>query len=352
MELGESMKGRPTIRDVARLAGVGTTTVTRVVQSQGYVSTETRDAVLAAVNQTGYQVNSVARSLKQRRSFVIGHLLRSTIPNPFYLMVARGVEDEARERGYTALTYNVQGEAEAERRGIEIFLNWRADALIFTTAVDAENVDFASTRGLPVVQVERPKSANAPGITVRNYAGAYAAMQHLIDLGHRKIAYIGGLPQAETLAYVEKERVGAYRDAMARIGRAPSEFFLAGPRYLQDAESSVRPGYDAAVRLLASGQRPTAIQCTNDIIAAGVLQAIREAGLRVPDDISVIGFDDTLGHYLTPQLTTVRLPAYELGQTAARMVIDAVEGTTSQAGQTFQLDATLVLRQSTAKPPA
>ena len=346
------MKGRPTIRDVARLAGVGTTTVTRVVQSRGYVSEETRDAVLAAVHQTGYQVNSVARSLKQRRSFVIGHLLRSTIPNPFYLMVARGVEDVARSRGYTALTYNVQGEADAERRGIDTFLNWRADALIFTTAVAAENVDFVFARGLPVVQVERPKSLTAPVITVRNYAGAYAAMQHLIDLGHREIAYIGGLPSAETLAYVELERVGAYRDAMAAIGAAPAEYFMAGQRYLQDAENSLKPGYDAAVRLLAAGRRPTAIQCTNDIIAAGVLQAIGDAGLRVPDDISVIGFDDTLGHYLTPQLTTVRLPAYELGQTAARMVIDAVEGAVPQEALALQLDATLVLRQSTARPRA
>ena len=100
------------------------------------------------------------------------------------------------------------------------------------------------------------------------------------------------------------------------------------------------------------GRRPTAIQCTNDIIAAGVLQAIGDAGLRVPDDISVIGFDDTLGYYLTPQLTTVRLPAYELGQTAARMVIDAVEGVTPQEALALQLDATLVLRQSTARPRA
>ena len=346
------MKGPPTIRDVARLAGVGTTTVTRVVQSRGYVSTETRDAVLAAVQQTGYQVNSVARSLKQRRSFVIGHLLRSTIPNPFYLMVARGVEDVARSRGYTALTYNVQGEAEAELRGIETFLNWRADALIFTTAVVPENVDYAFARGLPVVQVERPKSANAPRITVNNYTGALDAMHHLSGLGHRDIAYVGALPIAEQAGYVEKERIAAYRDAMAAIGATPSEFFLAGPQYLQDAENSLRPGYDAAVRLLAADRRPTAIQCTNDIIAAGVLQAIGEAGLRVPDDISVIGFDDTLGHYLTPQLTTVRLPAYELGQTAAQMVIDAVEGATPQEALALQLDATLVLRHSTARPRA
>ncbi len=343
---------RPTIRDVARIAGVGTSTVTRVVQGQGYVAAHTRAAVFAAIEQTGYQVNSVARSLKQQRSFVIGHLLRSTVPNPFYLMVARGVEDLAQARGYTALTYNVQGEAEAERRGIETFLNWRADALIFTTAVDAANIDFAASRGIPVVQVERPRSLAVPRILVRNYAGALEAMRHLIELGHRDIAYIGGKPSAEHVAYVEKERITAYRDAMAAIGGSPSEFALAGPLYLVDAEHSVQPGYDAAVRLLSSGRRPTAIQCTNDIVAAGAMQAIGEAGLRIPEDISIIGFDDTLGSYLTPQLTTVRLPAFELGQTAARMVIDAVEGLKSPSPELVELDATFVLRRSTAKPPA
>ncbi len=346
------MKDRPTIKDVARVAGVGTSTVTRVVHAQGYVAEKTRAAVVAAMEQTGYQVNSLARSLKQRRSFVIGHLLRSTIPNPFYLMVARGVEDEAKTRGYTALTYNVQGAAEAERRGIDTFLNWRADALIFTTPVVAENVDFAFARGVPVVQVERPKSTRAPGITVDNYAGASAAMQHLIALGHRNIAYVGGLPAAELAGYVEMERIGAYRDAMAAIGGTCEEYFLAGSRYLLDAENSLRPGYDSAVRLLSSARRPTAIQCANDIVAAGVLQAIREAGLSVPEDISVIGFDDTLGHYLAPQLTTVRLPAYELGQTAARMVIDAVEGRKPETPSVPQISAAFVQRRSTAAPPA
>ncbi len=346
------MKGRPTIKDVARIAGVGTSTVTRVVQGQGYVAEETRVAVVSAMDQVGYQVNSLARSLKQRRSYVIGHLLRSTIPNPFYLMVARGVEDEAKTQGYTALTYNVQGAAEAERRGIDTFLNWRADALIFTTAVVAENVDFAFARGVPVVQVERPKSVHVPGITVDNYTGASSAMQHLIALGHRSIAYVGGLPAAELAGYVEMERIGAYRDAMASIGGICEEYFLAGSRYLLDAENSLRPGYDAAVRLLSSGRRPTAIQCANDIIAAGVLQAIRETGLRVPEDISVIGFDDTLGSYLTPQLTTVSLPAYELGQTAARMVIDAVEGRMPEVPTNARLSTSFVLRNSTAAPPS
>lgn len=342
--------GRPTIKDVARHAGVGTSTVTRVMRGDGYVTPATRALVQAAVAATGYQVNSLARSLKQQRSFVIGHLLQSTVPNPFYITVASGVEAYARTRGYTALAFNFERAPEAERRGIETFLNWRADALIFTTPLDGGNVEFAVSRGIPVIQVERPKTAAAPGITVNNYTGALTAMRHLTDLGHRDIAYVGGLPLSGSIGYVERERVAAYHDALRAVGGSGAEFFLAGPQYLTDAEHSLSPGFEATQRLLAGPRRPTAIQCTNDIIAAGALQAIHQAGLDVPGDISVIGFDDTLGRYLAPQLTTVRLPAYELGQTAARLVIDALHGTNGGVIEPVSLDAELVLRRSTAAP--
>ena len=340
--------GRPNIKDVAREAGVGTTTVTRVLNGDRNVTEATRALVESAIQGTGYQVNSLARGLKQQRSFVIGHLLLSAVTNPFYVTVASGVEAYARTAGYTALTLNFERAPEAERRGIETFLNWRADALIFTTPLVAANVEFALARGLPVMQVERPKTAAAPGIKVNNTKGAQAAMRHLVDLGHREIAYIGGYPVTDQIGYVEQERVGAYREAMAAIGGAPREFFLAGPQYLTDAEHSLAPGYQATKALLAGPRRPTAIQCTNDIIAAGALQALREAGLDVPGDISIIGFDDTLGAYLAPQLTTVRLPAYELGQTAARLLIDGLNGVTSSLpSHTISLDAELVVRRST-----
>jgi DNA-binding LacI/PurR family transcriptional regulator len=124
-----------TLKDVAEHAGVATTTVARVVNNSGYVAEETREKVMKSVTATGYRVNSIAQSLKRNRSNIIGHLLRSTVPNPFFVKVARGVEEYARTKGYTVLTYNVQNDAEAERLGIDAFLNWRADALIFSTPV-------------------------------------------------------------------------------------------------------------------------------------------------------------------------------------------------------------------------
>lgn len=342
-----------TLKDVAEAAGVATTTVARVVNKTGFVSEETRASVLKAVEKTGYRVNSLAQSLKRNRSFVIGHLLRSVIPNPFYLQVARGVEEVAHARGYTVLTLNVQGEAEAERRGIETFLNWRSDALIFTTPIDEKNVEYAVKCRVPVVQVERPRSPIGHHITVRNYAGALAAMQHLIDLGHRHIAYVGAAPgqQRNDLAdYVERERFGAYEDALRAIGSYRGDLVLFGEPYSIGSATAQGHGYDATRQLLARADVPTAILTSNDILAAGALQAIHEAGLRVPDDLSVIGFDDTLAAYLSPLLTSVSLPARRLGMAAAELVIDGLEDATLPKQQHLQFDAELILRRSTAVP--
>jgi LacI family transcriptional regulator len=341
------------LKAVAELAGVAVTTVTRVIHNKGYVSDETREKVQKAVEATGYRVNSIAQSLKRNRSFVIGHLLRSTVPNPFFVKVARGVEEHARSRGYTVLTYNVQNDAEAERRGIEAFLSWRADGLIFSTPVAQENVDYAVRAQVPVVQVERPRSLQGHRITVDNRAGAVAAMRHLTDLGHRRIAYIGEAPgsQGNDLAdYVEAERFGAYRDVLSAWQALDEGLVRFGEPYRLDETSAQGHGYRATLDLLSRAARPTAILCSNDILAAGALQAIHQAGLRVPEDVSVIGFDDTLAEYLSPLLTSVRLPARRLGQAAARLVIEDIETGTIGGSSVLKLEAEFMPRKSTATP--
>lgn len=345
-----------TLRDVAEAAGVATTTVARVLRDSGYVAEETRLRVMKAVDVTGYTANSLARSLKQNRSYVIGHLLKATVPNPFYVEVARGAEEHARGRGYTMLTTNVQHDAAAERQAIDTFLGWRADALIFSTPSEAENVEYAAARRVPLVQVERPRSLVGHRIVVRNYASAVRAMRHLTDLGHRRIAYVGAalLPDdgpAALYGYVERERFGAYRDAMQAVGAFSEDLVLFGEAYKVDLPTAQGHGFDATRALLARPVPPTAIMASNDILAAGALQAIHEARLRVPDDVSVIGFDDTLAEFLTPLLTTVRLPARRLGQTAARLVIDQIEGEGPAGDQDLALDAEFVPRRSTAAPP-
>jgi LacI family transcriptional regulator len=350
------MSKSATLRDVAGVAGVATTTVARVLKNSGYVAADTRERVLKAVEVTGYQVNSLAQSLKRNRSYIIGHILKATVPNPFYVEVARGAEEHAHARGYTALTYNVQHDAKAERRAIDTFLGWRAEALIFSTPVEAANVEYSAARGVPLAQVERPRSLVGHRIVVRNYDSAVEAMRHLTDLGHRRIAYVGAKLHSETgpaalYGYVERERFTAFRDVMQAVDSFAEDLVRFGEAYTVDVLTAQGHGYQSTRALLALPNRPTAIMASNDILAAGALQAIHEAGLRVPDDISVIGFDDTLAAFLTPLLTTVRLPARQLGALAAKLVIDDIEGQGPSAPQSLALDAEFIVRRSTATAP-
>jgi LacI family transcriptional regulator len=190
---------------------------------------------------------------------------------------------------------------------------------------------------------------------VRNYPSAVAAMRHLTDLGHRRIAYVGAELLSEDgpaalYGYVERERFEAWRDVMREIGAATDGLARFGEAYTIDQPTAQGHGYRATQVLLRAPDRPTAIFASNDILAAGALQAIHEAGLRCPDDISVVGFDDTLAGFLTPLLTSVRLPARRLGAKAVRMVIDEIEGK-GAPGQQVALDAEFVVRRSTAPAP-
>ena len=344
------MQGIATLKHVAERAGVGVATVTRVLNNNGYVAEATRARVLAAVEETGYRVNALARNLKRQRSDVIGHLVRSTIPNPFFVKVARGVEDEARARGFTVMTVNVRGDREEERLGVETFLGWRVAGLIFSTPVSSRNVAFAVARGTPVVQVERPRSALGHRITVRNRPAAAEAMEHLLTLGHRRIAYVGGAPgtqRNEMAGYVETERFGAYQAAMERVGPLDMGLVRFGLVYGPDQTTSQGLGYQAACEWLDGPEPPTAVMCSSDILAAGVLQAAQERSLRVPADLSVIGFDDTLAEYLSPLLTSVRMPARRLGRAAVGLILDQIASGSAE-GRHVELSAEFIQRRSTA----
>jgi DNA-binding LacI/PurR family transcriptional regulator len=339
------------IKTVAERAGLSTATVARVLHNNGYVAEATREKVMQAVNETGYQINSIARSLKRSRSNVIGHLLQSTVPNPFFIKVARGVEEYAQSQGYTTLTYNVQGDAGAERMGVETFLGWRVDAFIFTTPLAAENVDRALSGGAPVIQVERPRSDKGISLTVDNASGAREAMQHLLSLGHRRIAYVGQRPGSQNNVYadyVEEERFGAYRDALKATGSLDEKLVAFGEAYRLSDQDAHGLGYLSMNAWLDAGARPTAVFASSDMLAAGVLQAIHEHGLQVPRDISVIGFDDTLAPFLTPELTTVYLPAHELGVAAAKLALDHLSGTSGIASPSQTFTTRMILRASTA----
>jgi DNA-binding LacI/PurR family transcriptional regulator len=350
---GRNGGGSMTLRDVAARAGVGTSTVARVVHGNGYVSEETRARVEQAMREGDFRLNAVASGLKRRRTTTIGTLLHETLPNPFFAEVALGVEQAASEHAYNVLVYNARGSAEHERAGVDAFLSQRVDAIVFAKPVDARNVELAHRAGVAVVEIEKPLFGAAGAVLVDNYVGASAAMRHLVELGHEHIGFIGEPARdapihSRPVDRVVNERLAAYRDAMAEHGLAPDESLVVLGEYHSDAGwQSLRTGYDYMTTLLAQHPGVTAVFAASDLLAAGALQALYERRIRVPDDASVIGFDDTFARHLAPALTTVRQPMFDMGAQAAALAM-RLAGAQRRRRREVWLKTELVVRHSTA----
>nr|BBH88099.1 LacI family transcriptional regulator [Thermosporothrix sp. COM3] len=347
-------KKQVTLKDVARLAGVSTATVTRVLRNESLVTEKTRKRVEQAIQQTGYRINIVAQGLRARQTKTIGHILQGTAPNPFFIGVALGAEQEALYHGWSILAFNVQHDPERERLGIETFIQRRVDAILFTTPLCEENVRIALEAGLMVIQVERPTTLSTPTVTADNYAGTVEAIEHLIALGHRRIAYLGEIPPgpAERKAQphqnrIEHERFSGYCDTLAHHQIPLDTELIVLDRFYTSADNGLLAGYHAMQKLLRSGKRPDAVFATSDIIAAGVLQALYAAHLSIPEDISVVGFDNTYSPYLSPPLTTVEQPMEQMGRAAVQMVIHHFQQHQQEEPTHIRLTTRLVVRGST-----
>jgi len=349
--MGVKLSRRATLRDVALRAGVSTATVARVLHGRGYVAADTRQAVERALGETGYSLNLLAQGLRRQRTGIFGHVLHAIYPNPFYAEVALGVEQEAMAHGYSVLAYNVQGDPGRERAGVQTLIQRRVDAIIFTTPIDAENVRLALAAGIPVVQVERPTPVPTPVVLLDNYVGTTAAMEHLILLGHRRIAFIGaGFERQEAPPpwSIEEQRFYGYRDTLGRHGMPFERDWVGlGQYYSLEADASANDGYRFSAQLLDLSPRPTAILAACDLLAAGVLQAAYERRLRIPGDLSVVGFDNTLAPCLSPPLTTVAQPMLQIGQAATRLALGQVQGEEQHGAPAVSLPLRLVVRAST-----
>ena len=304
-----------TLRDVAARAGVSTSTVARVVHSNGYVAEETRARVERAMEEGGFRLNAIASGLKSRRSTTIGTVLHETLPNPFFAEVALGIERRASEQGYNVLVANASGSFAQERAGVEAFLSQRVAAIVFAKPVDALNVELAHRAGVAVVEVERPLFGRGGRVLVDDYAGAVAAVRHLVELGHERIGFLG-----EPAGEGPDGRLAGYRDAVAEHGAVSDDTLVVLGEYTRDTGwPSLRTGHDYMARLLEAEPRATAVLAASDLLAAGALQALYERRIRVPDDFSVVGFDDTFAQHLAPSLTTVRQPMFEMGVRAVEL---------------------------------
>ncbi len=348
---GQDGKSGPTLHDVAAQAGVSTATVSRVLHGKGYVSDATRRRVEKAMRQQGFRLNAVASGLKRGSTRTIGVLLHETLPNPFFAEVALGVEHAATEHGYNVLVYNARGSAEHERTGVDAFLSQRVDAIVFAKAVDARNVELVHRAGVVVVEVEKPRFGGAGVVLVDNYVGATAAMRHLLELGHEQIGYIGDPaptdPEMAGTARVISERLAGYRDVLEEHGLGGDDSrVVLGEYFLDPGWPTLRTGYDYMSRLLDRSPGVTAVFAASDLLAAGALQALYERRIRVPDQASVVGFDDTHAQHLAPPLTTVRQPMFEMGVEAAGLAMKLEPRTSSEVW----LQTELVVRQSTGPP--
>lgn len=330
----------PTIIDVAKRAGVSKSVVSRVMRGERMVSASSHAAVIAAAEALGYRANAMARSLVQRRTYNVGMMV-SDLHNIFFAEVLDGLYATAAARGYRTLITTGNREPAAEERALEQLLELRADGVVLAGARLAAEVVAAAARAVPIALVGSDLRLPDVDVVVNDdFKGAELAVDHLAGLSHRDIAMIDGGQGAGAA-----ERRAGYESAMGRAG-------LASHIRVEPGDFTEEGGYVGARRLLNRGRRPTAIFAGNDQSAVGALNAIEEAGLDVPRDISLIGYDNTaLAALRHISLTTIHQPRRQIGDMAMTAVLRRIEHPGASA-QRHVLPPKLVVRATTAKPPS
>ncbi|GAP08061.1 transcriptional regulator, LacI family [Anaerolinea thermolimosa] len=327
----------PTIQDVARRAGVAPITASRVINNNGYASQDVRQRVLRAVEELGYVPNTLARSLRSRRTNTLA-LILTDITNPFFTTVARGVEDAASDAGYTVIFCNTDENEDEEQKYLNLLLQKRVDGILLVPARSGHGaIQSALAQGVPLVVIDR-RVANEPVDVVRcdSEGGAYALTRRLIRSGYQRIALLNG-PKGVSTA---EDRAAGYLRALAEAGLQEHALVFYG-HFTQAS------GAEMTTRALLHQPPPQALFAANNFIAIGALQKIRELDVRIPEDLALVGFDDLPPALVTfPFLTVVAQPAYEMGQRAARMLIDRLEGRLSGECREIILPAEIIIRQS------
>jgi LacI family transcriptional regulator, galactose operon repressor len=332
-----------TIRDVARAAGASVSTVSAALNNTDYVSAEMRERIEKAIRRLRYRPNDLARSLRLHRTHTIAIVVPDLL-NSFYTEVVRGMKDYAGTANYTLLVGDSRERWDEERTYLDELHRRRVDGIVRIPAIDDLGGQAEHVMGdIPVVYADRfphSKDRNVGCVGVDNIVSALDATRYLLSLGHRRIAIVAGQQESKNSA----ERLEGYRRAM-RSARVPVDRNL-----VRIGDNGILSGHREAMELLTRADRPTAIFCTNNMMALGALQAVQELKLRCPKDVSLLGFDDFYwATLLRPRLTMVRQPAREIGMTAARMLIEYIEGRPQQPS-VLRLPTQLMVRDSCAPP--
>lgn len=332
----------PTITDVAREARVSASTVSHVINETRYVSDEVKQRVHAAMEALNYQPNVIARSLRTRETLTVGVVV-SDVTNPFFTSIVRAIEDEVLKQGYSIILCDTDEKPEREQAYLRLLMGRRVDGLIVApSSGNADLLRSAIESGLPVVLLDR----SIPGLTADvvlsdNESGAFDAVSYLIGMGHRRIGIIAGRLEVSTGA----DRMAGYVRAIRTHGIPVDESLIEVAKFKRDI------AYDKTMKMLNRAEPPTALFVCNNVMTAGTMAALKAAGKKVPEDISVIGFDDSeWAALMDPPLTVVAQPIVELGTRAAQTLMRRISRGRVKTPRAVVLKPELILRDSCARP--
>lgn len=328
------------IKQVARRAGVSTATVSHVINKSTYVTPETTRKVEDAVRELGYSPSPIARGMKSKKTKTIG-LMIDSVSSPFFAEVAKGVEIAAHLYGYNTILCNLSYDSPKESTYVTMLRQRWVDGVIYSgMGKNMKEILSLAEQKIPVVVVDKPiKGVPFSSVIIDNEKGAYEATHHLVELGHKRIAHITGLRELPNTPY----RQQGYKKCLLEAGLSYEEQLAVRGDYTAEG------GYQAVPKLLALGERPTAIFADNDLMAIGAIRALQDRGLRVPEDVAVIGFDDIpVAAFMEPPLSTIRQPMHEMGKLGLEILVKTLKGEITEL-QEIILDTKLIVRSSTVK---
>jgi DNA-binding LacI/PurR family transcriptional regulator len=342
-EVHPPMRRQPTILDVASQAGVSKSTVSNVVRGLSGVSNATRERVQIAIEELGYRPNVLARQLVQQRTSILGVVV-GDLANPFFAEMAKSVESHARARGYTAMFCNTEGDSQSEIAGIETLLQYRVAGIVFLAfSGDSRTIQETLEHQVPVVFVSC-SARWGDVVTVDDARGGKLAAEHLIAAGHRKIAYLS-IPEVEDQS--DQARYAGYLEALSEAGLEPIRISWSPP----SDQAQVGAGLCPLVEVFRGTSRATAVFASNDVAAILLQEFADRVDLRVPQDVSIVGFDDVpMAGLARIGLTTVAQPRDELAKLGIDTIADRIERKLKGPPRTTLVEVNLIARRSTAAP--
>ncbi len=329
-----------TIKDVARLAKVSPAIVSRIINEDDTLSIrkETEERVRAAIKQLGYRPNLMARALRVKETKVIAMVI-ADISNPYFPELVKGAQRAATQRDFILTLFDTEEDIENERKYIEVISDRQMDGIILTSVyVEDETLRIVDNAGMPYALIQRMADyKNGLGVKVDDVRGSSMAVQHLIDYGHKKIGNISGLSYTDP----GRNRLKGYKETLKKNG------IDMVPGYIVEADFTEAGGYTAMKKILELASPPSAVVVGNDLMALGAMEAVKDSGLSIPDDISIVGFDDIwVARKTNPSLTTVRADLYNMGYIACKLLIQKILGERIE-NENIMIDVELVVREST-----